>query len=38
MDIRKNLFSDGVVKYWNRLSRKVVESPFLELCKERVDV
>jgi len=38
LDIRKNLFSDGVVKNWNRLSRKVVESPFLELCKERVDV
>lgn len=37
-DIRKNLFSEKMIKHWNRLPRKVVEPPPMEVFKERVDV
>ena len=36
MDAGKN-FSSRVVRQWHRLSREVVESPFLEVIKKCVD-
>jgi len=36
--IRKNFFTERMVRSWNRLSRAVVESPSLEVFKKRVDV
>ena len=37
MDIKRKFFTVGVVKYWNRLSRDVVDAPSLETLKDRVD-
>jgi len=35
---RKNVFTEGVVRHWNRLPREVVVSPSPEVFKKLVDV
>ena len=38
MDIKKHCFSKRVVRYQNRLPRRVVESPSMEMFKNLGDV
>jgi len=36
--LEKNIFTERVLKHWNRLSREVMESPSLEVFKRHVAV
>ena len=38
LDIKKNFFTQRVVKPWNKLPKEVVESPSLEVFARLVDV
>ena len=38
LDIRKDFFTESVVKHWNGISREIVESPSLEVCNGCVDM
>ena len=38
LDVRRKLFTQRVVKHWNRLPKEAVDAPSLEAFKARLDV
>ncbi|PKU42162.1 hypothetical protein llap_7536 [Limosa lapponica baueri] len=38
LDIRKNFFTEGVIRHWNRLPGEVVEAPSLKIFKRQIDM
>ena len=38
LDTRKKFFTQRVVTHWNRLPKEVVDAPFLEAFKARLDL
>ncbi|KFQ60650.1 hypothetical protein N334_00755, partial [Pelecanus crispus] len=38
LNIRKRFFTVRVAEHWNRLPREFVESPSLEILKNRLDM
>lgn len=36
LDIRKNVFTEDMVKYWNRIPSKIVDAPCLSVFKRHL--